>query len=302
MNSHASMPAESARLTLTKADPTLPALIVRDRRSIAIRAGTVFNGRPFDDAPISEPEGGYKAGADYAVMIADDGAPFVQEFTGVLAYLRVLGGFHFAPGGNANARKGGDKTPAINPCSCWDNSFRPSCPNPRGMFHAVANGKPGWYDIYKLGRDHLANGTSRFGVEIADGDSPPQNPAGGYYKRLDYETAVAVMAHHGKQLLSYDEFRVIACGVTERTAAKKDPKITGLDAPRTSRFGGMQMTGNLWVWGHDGDPDDPRPSLFGGSWVGGSSAGSRCASLAVWPGYSDGHLGARGRSDHLQLG
>ena len=63
----------------------------------------------------------------------------------------------------------------------------------------------------------------------------------------------------------------------------------------------MQATGNLWIWGHDGDPDSPRASLFGGSWFNGGSAGSRAASVDSWPGLSDGNVGARGRSDPLPL-
>jgi hypothetical protein len=304
MNSHASVPAESARLPLTKADPTLPALIVLDRTSIAIRAGTVFNGRSFDcDTPIAEPEGGYEAGADYAVMVDDDGAPFVQKLTGIPTDPRVLGGFHFAPGGNAKARAGGNKTPASNPYSCWDSNYRPTCPDPRGMTLVdMPNGKWFWCDIYLLGIGHLVDGTSRFDVTIADGDDLPGNPKGRKFKRFDYEAARAVYDHHGKGLLSFEEFAWAAIGVTEKSAREGDPKITSLDAARTSRVGVMQATGNLWVWGHDGDPDDPRPSMFGGSWLDGSLAGSRYAALGSWPGHSGGDLGARGRSDHLQLG
>ena len=46
----------------------------------------------------------------------------------------------------------------------------------------------------------------------------------------------------------------------------------------------------------------PRASIFGGSWINGSDAGSRCAGVGSWPVHSDGDLGARGRSDHLQPG
>jgi len=159
-----------------------------------------------------------------------------------------------------------------------------------------------WCDIYLLGKDHLKNGTSRHGVTIADGTDRPQNPAGGSFSRFDYDAACAVMKHHGKQLLGAEEFFAAAYGVTEKTAVGADPKTTGLDAPRTSRFGLMQATGNMWVWGTDGHPDIPRASLFGGSWVDDSGAGSRCANLDYWPDNSYGSLGARGRSDHLQLG
>jgi hypothetical protein len=157
-----------------------------------------------------------------------------------------------------------------------------------------------WCDIYLLGKDHLENGTSRHGVTIADGTNQPQNPAGGSFSRFDYDAACAMMKHHGKQLLGAEEFFAAAFGVTEKTAAARDPKTTGLDAPRTSRFGVMQATGNLWVWGTDGHPDMPRASLFGGSWVDGGNAGSRYAYLDYWYDNSSGDLGARGRSDHLQ--
>lgn len=178
-----------------------------------------------------------------------------------------IGGFHFAPGGNATARSGGDDVPAINPFSIWDLSFRPACSDPRGMFTIVLpDGSRSWIDIYKLGVDHLKDGTSRCGVTIADGENLPARIGGnGKVARLDFPTAQEILAHHGKQLLTYDEFRVAAFGVTEKTATGKDPKVTGLDAPRTSRFGMMQATGNLWDWGTDGDPDNPRASLFGGS-------------------------------------
>ncbi len=65
----------------------------------------------------------------------------------------------------------------------------------------------------------------------------------------------------------------------------------------------MQPTGNKWQWGHDGDPDEPRASFFGGSWLYDDNAGSRYANVAcIWPESSRGNLGARGRGDHLQLG
>ncbi|OYX80463.1 MAG: hypothetical protein B7Y77_00545, partial [Bradyrhizobium sp. 35-63-5] len=205
------------------------------------------------------------------------------------------------PGGNATARAGGDDVPAINPRSLWDLNFRPASADPRGM--TLVDGPRGkfWCDIYLLAKDHLAQGTSQCGTMIADGVEPPQNPDGGYFSKLDYATAVAAMKHHGKGLLSIEEFFAAAFGVTERTSTNDDPETTQLDAARTSRFGLMQATGNLWVWGHDGDPDSPRPSIFGGSWWGVGNAGSRRASVGNWAGYSLELLGARGRSDHLQL-
>ena len=137
----------------------------------------------------------------------------------------------------------------------------------------------------------------------ADGNDRPTDPATGEpFRRFDYAAACGVMKHHGKGLLSFEEFALAAYGVTEKTAANDDPHHTGLDAARTSKFGLMQATGNMWVWGHDGDPDEPRASILGGSWWYEDDAGSRCANLDYWAGHSGEGLGARGRSDHLQLG
>ncbi len=42
-----------------------------------------------------------------------------------------------------------------------------------------------------------------------------------------------------------------------------------------------------------------RPSIFGGSWINSSNAGSRYANLDYWPENSDENIGARGASDNL---
>jgi hypothetical protein len=220
----------------------------------------------------------------------------------------VLGGFHYAPGGNAAARAGGDEKPSINPLSIWDIGFKPACADPRGM--AYVAGVPGsegvrpfWVDLYLLNTDHFVKGTSVHGALIADGNrnKPLIEASGRVAPDLNYATATAIMEGHGKQLLSFTEFSAAAYGVIERTAAGDRPKLTGLDAARTSRCGMMQATGNLYVWGHDGDPDTPRASLFGGYWVNGGFAGSRYAYVGYWPGFSYEWIGARGRSDHLSL-
>jgi len=87
---------------------------------------------------------------------------------------RQIGGFHYAPGGNAAAQAGGDTTPAINEYSLWDLKWRPACPDPRGMALVASMF---WCDIYLTGVDHYTNGTSKNNVTIADGSSPPKIPA-----------------------------------------------------------------------------------------------------------------------------
>jgi len=293
--------SQAAAPTLIRPDATAPVFKVTGRNSVVVKAGTICAGHTFaEDTPVTlDLDPGYTLGADYVVSF-DGTALSVSRPTGIPDGETLLGGFHYAPGGNAAARSGGDDIPAVNPFSLWDIAFRPACPDPRGMTLVETPNGRFWCDIYLTGADHLTNGTSKFGVTITDGNDPPRDADGRPARRFDYETAKAVMASHGKGLLGVDEFFAAAFGVTEKTSARHDPVTTGLDAPRTSRFGLMQATGNLWVWGHDADPDLPRPSIFGGAWLDGN-AGSRCAYLGDWPGYS-GSLGARGRSDHLQLG
>jgi hypothetical protein len=291
----------ASKASLQKSDAAVPAIKVTGAMTAVVRAGTRFAGVHFrTDSKIAPPDGGYVAGTDYAVHVVR-GKPLARPLTSANPGRFVLGGFHVAPGGNAGGKSGGDAKPAINPCSAWDRGFRPACRDPRGMTLVEGPHGPFWADIYLLAQDHLSHGTSRMGATIADGNSLPEKPAGGAFTRFDFATASEVMQHHGKQLLGAEEFFAAAIGVTERSAAGKDPCVTACDPARTSKFGLMQATGNMWVWGTDGHPHDPRPSFFGGSWIYGSRAGSRCADLGFWPVYSIDGLGARGRSDHLQL-
>lgn len=295
----AASPAPDA-LAIRRPDATASIFAVEDRTRVFIRAGSAIGDVAFgSDTEVEIPAGALVPGADFHVRLESGRPVAIRPISPDTA--GSVGGFHLAPGGNAPARDGGDDIPAINPFSCWDAGFRPACPDPRGMaLVTMPDGSRFWCDIYLLGVEHLTDGTSRCGVTIADGRDTPQKIDGtGRTKKLDYDTAVAIYAHHGKQLLGAEEFFAAALGVTERSAADDDPETTGLDAARTSRFGIMQATGNLWVWGTDGDPDKPRPSLFGGSWLYGSLAGSRFAHLGLWPGDSNGSISARGRCDHL---
>jgi hypothetical protein len=277
-------------------EPTLPVLKAIGREQIVIRRGTVVEND--DDTVTFSTDtaldtGNLVAGTDYAVAVSRSGKPSLvrADDTNPLD-AGYLAGFHFAPGGNAEARAGGDDIPAINPFSIWDIGFRPACADPRGMVLIYGNSPvaPFWCDIYLTNTGHQHHGTSRFGEEIADGRS---------LRLLDFKSATDILAAHGKRMMTYDEFRVATFGVTEKSSVDEDPVRTALDPARTSRIGLMQATGNMWIWGTDGDPDFRRPSLFGGSWLSGSDAGSRCAYLDDWPGLSNDSLGARGACDHL---
>ncbi|WP_411033805.1 hypothetical protein [Shinella sp. BYT-45] len=296
--------------TIERPDPDAPILYAAGREAIGIRAGTVIriDGRThaFDEDTLLDIAGTLVPGYDYGVGVHEDGRPFAT----VLAPANPLAagyvaGFHFAPSGCAEGTEGGDGVPSINPHSLWDVGFRPACPDPRGMaLVSLAAGWRLWADIYLLAVDHLA-GTSRCGATIADGRDRPERVDGkGKCDKLDYATAVAIYAHHGKRLLGADEFFAAAYGVKERCARGEDAIKTGsLDeggARFVSRFGLFDATGTMWIWATDGHPDDPRPSLLGGSWFYGSSAGSRYAHLDYgWPEVSSERISARGACDHL---
>jgi hypothetical protein len=305
----AAVELKQTTIHIHRTDLAYPILVAGGHTAIAIRAGTVVETKgqtyAFDaDTPVTLGE--LAPGQDYGVSIGQDGKPFAD----ILGPPNPLdegwfAGFHYAPGGCAVGNAGGDTIPAINPFSLWDVDFRPSCADPRGMaLIETDGGKRFWADIYLLGADHHEHGTSRYGAVIADGRDPPIRTDGnGKYAKLDYATAVEIYAHHGKKLLGAEEFFAAAYGVKERCSRGKEPTVTGALDDGAERFiskrGLFDATGTMWQWGTDGHPDDPRPSFFGGSWLDGSSAGSRCAVLGDWPGLSNGSLSARGGSDHL---
>src|SRR6056297_214604 len=268
------------------------------------------------------------AGTDYAIWVAPDGtleadASFTTPPT---ANGRRVGGFHYAPGGNATGTSGGNSTNQINEYSFYDLKWRPACDDPRGMT-LVSDGF--WADIYLLNTDPDTNGTSAFGVTIADGSSAPKIPAafGGNgtttYGSFKWYECQEVFAAYGKKAPTYAEFMALAYGVTEETDSVSDPGTTQLDAARTSKWGVIQATGNLRVWGRDviadgtgsgawrdiaggrGEiftyNDDLRAGVFGGNWVDGARAGSRSSLWDFSVSYSSITFSGRGVTDHLIL-
>jgi len=123
----------------------------------------------------------------------------------------------------------------------------------------------------------------------------------------------------GKKAFTQPQFMTAMYGVTEATDAGSDPGTTGLDADRTSRWGVMQATGNLWVWAQDrGGPyageswnantegfgseyNAPNVSRLGGYWLLGVDAGSRSSDWHSPASYSSLSIGLRLVCDHLRL-
>ena len=97
------------------------------------------------------------AGTDYYVYVSNTGTAQAVAATGAWptpvgsppANSQLIGGFHYAPGGNASGTSGGNTTPGINEYSLWDLKWRPTSLDPRGMT-LVADAF--WMDIYLLNR------------------------------------------------------------------------------------------------------------------------------------------------------
>ena len=232
--------------------------------------------------------GSATAGTDYAIWCTTAGAleATTNHVTPPSANARKVGGFHYAPGGNATGTSGGDTTPAINVYSLWDLKWRPSCSDPRGM---TLVGGHFWSDIYLTGVDHHTNGTSKYNVTIADGSSPPKVPSlyGGNgstdYGSYKWWECAELLSSHGKRPPTYQEFSALAYGTTEASSRGTDPVTTQMSATDdnfTSKWGVIQSTGCLYVWGNH----------FGGPY------GSSAWSLA--PTASTNAIGSRGVCDH----
>jgi len=259
------------------------------------------------------------AGTDYAIWAKTDGS-------------LEVGGFHYAPGGNAAAQDGGNTTAQINEYSFWDVAWRPACSDPRGMT-LVADAF--WADIYLCGVDAITNGSSAYNVTIADGDSPPKVPAmfGGNgtttYGSLTWFEAMELALAFGKRCFTQQEFMAAAYGTTEATASGgSNVPTTGVDSTGatrgweefTSKWGMIQSTGCMYVWGRDrGGPygaaswdadtegrgseySAPHAGRFGGYWDNASLAGSRTSSWRREASFSENFIGARFVCDHLKLG
>lgn len=264
------------------------------------------------------------AGTDYAIWAKPDGTleATSNHTSPPVTGARKIGGFHYAPGGNATAQSGGNTTAQINEYSFWDLKFRPSCSDPRGMT-LVGGGY--WMDIYLTGVDAITNGSSKYNVTMADGSSPPKVPAmfGGNgsttYGSYTWFEAMELAAAFGKRATTQREFMAAAYGTTEASSIGTDQGSTILNAAYTSKWGVMQAAGVLWVWGQErggayntggwnantdgrgSEYNAPNAVLLGGSWVDGSASGSRCSYWNSAASNANGLIGSRFACDHLQL-
>ena len=264
------------------------------------------------------------AGTDYAIWCTTAGAleATTDHVSPPSANARKVGGFHYAPGGNATGTSGGDTTASINEYSLWDLKWKPNCPDPRGM---TLVGGHFWSDIYLTGVDHHTNGTSYYNVTIADGSSPPKVPSlfGGNgsttYGSYTWWEQAELLSSHGKRPPTYQEFSALAYGTTEASSRGSDPTTTQMSATDdnfTSKWGVIQSTGCMYTWGNNfGGPNgssawtantEGRGSTYnlsnvvilGGLWTNTSNSGSRYSEWANAPTTSNSGIGSRGVCDH----
>ena len=283
------------------------------------------------------------SGTDYFIYVTAGGIQAVAA-TGTWptpvasppASSRLIGGFHYAAGGNATAQAGGDTTAAINEYSLWDVKWKPVCVDPRGMT-LVANRF--WSDIYLLNRDPQTHGTSKNNQPIADGETGSTttcivptafggNGSTRYATQSWWNTAEALSAF-GKRLPRYSEFGSLAYGVTENVSRGNDPVTTGFgttnagssntDNKFTSKWGVVQASGVLWAWGDEfgggnaaaswANVNGGRGQVYqqenavrlGGFWDDTVNSGSRTSAWGNSPSFSFNGIGGRGVCDHLRL-
>ena len=266
------------------------------------------------------------AGTDYAIWCAPDGtleadASFTVAPT---ANGRRVGGFHYAPGGNASfdldAGDGGT-TPQINEYSFYDLKWRPSVADPRGL--TLVGDGAFWAGIYLMSANHLTGAVHKYNVDPCRDGNPPRLPDdSGNYPNAEPSNIFESLAYHGFRAPDYNEFQLLAYGVDEaRSIGGSGPGDTGDVSDRgkdqqTSHWGVFDATGVLRVWGRDhilvtSDQSLPNPSRggrfrferftnLGGALSNGSDSGSRYVDSGSAD-FSDTNAGGRGIADHLIL-
>ena len=319
----------TANGTFAKSDPSIVAFSKTGDFAVSLAVNLSLEianeAYTFASGTVVTMPGSPAAGTDYAIWAKTDNTleATSNHTTPPATNARKIGGFHYAPGGNAAAQAGGDTTPTINPYSFWDLHFRPACPDPRGM---TLVGGGFWVDIYLTGVDAITNGSSKYNVTMADGSSPPKVPTifGGNgsttYGSYTWFEAQELATAFGKRSLTQQEFMAAAFGTTEASSVGTDQVSTILNAAYTSKWGVMQSSGVMWVWGQQrGGPyaaaswnantegrgseyNGPNAALFGGLWANSSDSGSRSSFWSIAASASDGDVGSRFACDHLQLG
>ena len=269
-------------------------------------------------------------GTDYAIWVNPNGTlqAATSFTTPPVAGGRRVGGFHYAPGGNATisatgdwtTHTGGNTTPQINEYSFYDLKWKPSAPDPRGL--TLVNDSF-WTGMYLMSANTTIAPLHKYNVNPARDGNPPQKPYGNgtTYGNGRPMNVFECLAYYGFRAPNHNEFQLLALGVNEqRSIGGSGPGNTGIVTDRgknqqTSAWGVFDATGVLQVWGRDSLPDNvqdnnvtegrsdnlwriSRFAYFGGRWNSGAISGSRSA-FADAASNSSTFFGGRGCCDHI---
>ena len=307
--------------------------------TISVAAGAVLNGQYYASAT-AVTMGTHTNNTDMAIWQHPTTGALVSDASYVTAPAgatggSIVGGYHYIPSGRPTAFNNGSPTATaeILEYSIWDLTWRPVCPDPRGM--TCVDGRF-WCDLYFCGSTSYANTTfaavqsSKIGLTIADNSSPALIPSfyggngstaytltGGNNPGSWYN--FAEVAHSfGKRFMFSWEFQAAAFGAPEAGSRGSDPGTVIWE--RQSKWGLAQATGTLYTWaiervgiytsgsntntGGRGTEyaDAPRALRLSGGWSAGANSGSRYATWVLVPSGGDDSVGARFAAEHLVLG
>ena len=297
-------------VAITKADAHTPCIIKTGSGAVSIKAGTAVAAGAaailFDVATAVTMPGTLNAGENYGVWVKPDGtAVCIEALTDAGPYnwglppvvgATLIGGFHYsltAPGttpatGSFSTAgfttQGGnypwtqaqiDKLAGVNEYSIWDQLFRPKKLGLKGFVFDAETSL--WVGIYFCGTDHISDGPSRAGSNVASGTVLPKIPLayGGdgtlAYGRSSWYEASEIAQSHGCRLLEYNEFASAAFGVTEAQSLGGPASTIPLTLRQpgyTSRIGLEQASGHAYCWGATAHAQG------GGGWSAGPNRGN----------------------------
>lgn len=314
-----------------------PLLIKTAAATLSVVANAVLNGHRYaTTTAVTMPA--HASNQDYAIWQNPTTGALVGDasFTTAPAAATggsIVGGYHHIPAGRPTAYNNGSPTAAaeILEYSIWDLTWRPSCPDPRGM--ACIDGRF-WADIYFCGATSYAGTTfsavpsSRIGLTIADSTAPPRVPA---FYGGNGSTAYALnagnnagswynfaeVAHSfGKRLLWSWEYQAAAYGCREAASRGTDPGTVIWEW--ASKWGLAQAAGVMACWGlerlgiYTGSGSNtntggrgtefaasPRAVMLGGVFSDGAASGTRAATWHGPPSEGANGIGARFASEHV---
>jgi hypothetical protein len=253
--------------------------------TISVTAGAVLNGQYYASAT-AVTMGTHTNNTDMAIWQHPTTGALVSDASYTAAPAgatggSIVGGYHYVPSGRPTAFNSGSPTSTaeILEYSIWDLTWRPVCPDPRGM--TCVDGRF-WCDLYFCGSTSYATTafsavpSSKIGLTIADNGNPALIPSfyGGNgstaYSLLSGNNPeswynFAEVAHSfGKRFMWSWEFQAAAFGAPEAGSRGTDPGTVIWE--RQSKWGLAQATGtiNAWAAEHTSLADSPSNTNTGG--------------------------------------